>query len=145
MKRIICIGNRHRPEDLAGPAVCDLIQRGPIPEDVEVVDGGLASLNLLRYLDGAERIVFVDQVEGFARPGQVVILDAQDAAAGAADSYDHAGGLPYLLRLLPAVREAPLPQIVIVGIERQADGKALDSAAALALELAMGDCAGGTS
>lgn len=145
MKRIICIGNRHRPEDLAGPAVCDLLQRGPLPEDVEVVDGGLASLNLLRYLDGAERIVFVDQVQGFARPGQVVILDPLDATATAPKSYDHAGGLPYLLRLLPSVQRAPLPQIAIVGIEGQADRTALDRAAALALELASAGWAGGAS
>lgn len=145
MNRILCIGNRYHPEDCAGPKVCDLIQRSPLPEGVEVVDGGLASLNLLRFLHGAERIVFVDQVEGFASPGQVVILDPQSAAAAAVESFDHAGGLAYLLRLLPAVWEAQLPLIVIVGVEGQADSAALHEAAALAVELATCGHAGGAA
>lgn len=137
MKRIICIGNRLCPEDAAGPLVCDLIRRGPLPDDLEVIDGGLAGLNLLSYVNRAERVVFVDRVSGFGRPGEVLVLHPEDAAAAAAPRYDHAAGLAYVLRVLPAVGEGPVPGILLVGIEEQADATAIARAAALALELAV--------
>ena len=137
MRRIICIGNRYHPEDAAGPQVCDLLRRGALPEGIEVIDGGLAGLNLLRYVERAERVVFVDRVCGFGRPGEVLSLNPEEAAAAAAPRYDHAGGLAYLLRVVPVACEGPAPGIVIVGIEGPADGGAIAEAAALALKLAV--------
>lgn len=144
MRRIICIGNRHHPEDAAGPRVYDLLRRRGLPDGIELIDGGLAGLNLLRYLERAERVVFVDRVSGFGRPGEVLSLDLEEATAAAMRRYDHTGGLAYLLRVLPAVCEGPTPGIRIVGIEGKADDAAIADAAALALKFAADgqDCGG---
>lgn len=138
MKSIICLGNRYDPRDAAGPFVYDrLAAAAPVP-DVALVDGGLCGLDLLRFVDGAERVVFVDSVSGYGNPGEVMLLDAAEIAASAAGAFDHAAGLPYLLRVAPLVCERPPAEILVVGLEGEPDGSALDAAARMASALAEG-------
>lgn len=133
MKRIICIGNRYVQEDAAGPRVYDRLRARTLPPGVEVVDGGLAGLNLLRFVDGAEHVVFVDAVCGFAPPGGLVVLEGDEVAALAGERYDHGAGLPYLLRMLPAACAGRVPRVQLVGVEAPASEPLIDGAAALAL------------
>ncbi|MFC1975804.1 hydrogenase maturation protease [Chloroflexota bacterium] len=145
MKRIICIGNPYIPEDTAGPKVYKRLLQYTLPNDVEIIDGGLAGLDLLRFVEGAERVVFVDRVSGFGQPNsgkqdancEIVVLDAANIASVAANRYDHAAGLAYLLHVLPEVCENPVPPTVLVGIEGHPDKRVIDKAAALALEIAV--------
>jgi hydrogenase maturation protease len=138
VNRIICVGNRLIREDAAGPAIHDRLAARDLPADVELIDGGTAGLDLLRFLDGAERVVLVDSVVGYGAPGEAVVLDADEVGAMAAEVYDHAAGLPYLLRCLPHVCEEGVPQVVMVGVEGLPDDGALARAAELALHLASG-------
>ncbi len=135
--RIICVGNRYVQADAAGPAVYARLRAAALPPGVELVDGGLGGLDLLRLAEGAERVVFVDQVSGFAAPGEVVELPGAEAAATAGPHYDHAAGLAYLLRVLPAVCAGPPPEVWVVGIEGSADAAAVEAAAAASLRLAL--------
>lgn len=134
MKYIICIGNRLAPEDAAGGAVYDLLMRQALPPGVTVVEGGVAGLNLLRYFDTARTVVLVDAVSGFADENDAVVLAPEDVAGLAARVYDHAAGLPYLLRILPDVLDKEPPKTVIVGIEGAAGPAVVSKAAALALQ-----------
>lgn len=136
MTRIVCIGNRHHPEDDAGPRVYSLLRGTALLRGIELVDGGTGGLNLLTCVERAARVVFVDSVSGFGRPREVLVLDPEEVAAAASPRYDHAAGLAYLLRILPAVCEGPAPEVVIVGVEGQADPAAVAAAAELALKLA---------
>lgn len=143
-KRIICVGNRYVSEDAAGPKVYERLLQGVLPLDVEVIDGGLAGLNLLRFVEGAERVVFVDSISGFIRPNEnkeneneIVVLEAADVASVAGNRYEHSAGLAYLLRVLPDVCEGIIPHILLVGIEGQLDEKVIDEVAALALKIAL--------
>ena len=72
---IICIGNRLLSEDASGPAVFDSLQKLSLPQDVEIIEGGTAGLNLLPLLEKGGRVVFVDTVSGFADDGEIVMLD----------------------------------------------------------------------
>jgi hydrogenase maturation protease len=140
VKRIICIGNRFHERDSAGPRVHDRLAAAGLPPGLELVDGGLAGLDLGRLVKGAERVVFVDATVGFApAPGTraVVVLSSEEVAAEAAPHFDHAAGLPYLLRALPAILEEPPPPIEVVGVEGALDEALLDQAAATALRLAL--------
>jgi hydrogenase maturation protease len=145
MKRIICIGNRYIPEDAAGPEVYERLLQYALPSDVEAIDGGLAGLNLLRFIEGAERVVFVDRVSGFGQPDpgkrdrsrEIVVLEAADVTVAAEGQYDHSAGLAYLLHVLPEVCEGAMPPILLVGIEGHPDERVIDQAAALALEMAV--------
>ena len=141
--RIICIGNRWCESDAAGPRVHDHLAASPLPEAVELVDGGLAGLDLARLVLGTDRVVFVDSVRGFAEgaaKSTVLVLSALEVAAEAeaVPRFDHDSGLPYLLRALPLLGEAPLPAISVVGVEGALDGAVVAEAAATALRLARG-------
>lgn len=136
MKRIICVGNRFAPGDTTGSLVYEHLLRAPLPRDLEVIDGGLGGLDLLRFVEGAERVVFVDSVSGFAERGQTIVLDLAEAQALAGDAYDHAAGLPYLLRALPCVCAGAIPEVLVVGVEGDAEPAVVGAAAELALRLA---------
>lgn len=134
--RIICIGNRQVGGDEFGPLVYDQLASSPLPAAVEIIDGGLAGLGLLRYLEDGHHVVFVDAVAGFGKADEIVLLSAADVASQSNGGFDHAAGLPYLLKVLPAVLEAPPPHVDIVGYEGTASMQAVRAAARYALHLA---------
>lgn len=135
MRRIICVGNRLVAEDDAGPRVYERLAEMALPPGVEVIDGGLAGLDLLRLVEGAEQVVFVDAVHGFAGPGGVRVLEAEEVAATAGSGFDHGVGLAYLLRVLPRICAGPVPRVCLVGIEGRAGSESVEAAAALALQM----------
>jgi len=135
-KRIICVGNRYRPDDSAGPLVYDQLVSNGLPEDIEVIDGGLAGLNLLRFTHGADRVVFIDAVNGFKPSGGVIVLDAKDASRHADAVFGHNAGLSYCLRVLPEVHDGKLPEIFVVGIEGTTNPEKILRAAEMGLKIA---------
>ena len=135
LKRIICVGNRLMQEDIAGPMVFDQLATRSLPNDVELIDGGLAGLDLLRFISGADLVIFVDTLNGFESSNPVRIVSIDDAARHADAIFDHSAGLTYLLQILPHVHEGKLPEIFLVGIEDLADPHEITNAAELCLEL----------
>lgn len=138
MRRIICIGNRYVLDDAAGPRVHDRLCGRPLPEGVELIDGGLGGLDLLRHMDGAERVVLVDAVRGFCRAGGVVLLDPAAAGLERPARLDHATGIAYLLASLPHACERSVPEVLLLGVEAppgaaEPDEKAIDEAARMSL------------
>lgn len=137
MKHIVCIGNRYALQDAAGPLVYERLLHSELPPDVQVIDGGLAGLNLLRFVEGAERVVFVDQVSGFQNNGsQIVVLPAAEVAVLARGQYGHSSGLAFLLRVLPRVCEGAVPHIQLLGIEGDPNARVIEQAAMLAIQIA---------
>jgi len=136
--RIICIGNRLVSPDAAGPAVYEHLQTMDLPAGIEVIEGGLAGLALLPYLEQGGRIIFVDAVNGFAPPGTVVVLDQKTIISTIDDDhYNHNSGLPYLLSVLPRVYDGELPEeIILVGIEKEFNPPVIEKAAELSLDIA---------
>lgn len=135
IKRIICIGNQYITEDAAGHQVYLKLKQCNLPPDVELINGGIAGLNLLYLMEGVERVVFVDAVSGFGQPGEVVLLEPNQVFLNE-KGYDHAAGLAYLLQVFPQVCEGTLPEQFIVGIEGPADEPAITKAVKLSLVLA---------
>ncbi len=136
MNRIICIGNPLVAEDRAGFEVFQRLRTMELPNDVEVIDGGLSGLDLLRFVDGAQRVVFVDNVEGEDTDDGLVVLEP-DRVAESWDGagYHHGAGLPWLLKILPGVAEHALPTIRIVGMAPRSSSATCWKAAALCLQL----------
>jgi hydrogenase maturation protease len=137
--RIVCVGNAYRPGDDLGPRVHAALARTDLPEGIDLVDGGLGGLGLLRELEGASGVVFVDALAGFGRPGEPIELRGRQAL-GALDPRDgHGGGLAYLLHLLverPEVCAGPTPRWVLAGFEGPADEPAVTAVARHALACA---------
>ena len=145
MKRIICVGNRLIAQDRGGPAVFDRLADETLPDGVELIDGGLGGLDLLRFVEGAERVVFVDCVAGSGTHDGVVVLDRETAASCCDETHFHHGaGLPYLLRILPRVIDGEVPPISVVGVDVQSDPRAIERAATMCLRLVATDQLHGT-
>lgn len=137
--RILCIGNRFVGEDDFGPRVYDTLAGMECPVDVEIIDGGLAGLNLLRYLEDGRQVIFVDAVSGFAPIGELTVIDGDTVARQATGSFGHDAGLPFLLHILPAVVDNPPPRLRLVGCEGRSSNDVVLDAALLSLQLARED------
>ncbi len=135
---IICVGNRFVESDSLGPRVYDFLERRALPGDVLLIDGGLLGLDLLRFVEGVRRVVFVDAVDGFAPPGRPVVLDHAAALAERPAAFGHSGGLACLLRILPAVCGDNLPEISLVGAESPVGPDIVGQLADIALSIATG-------
>lgn len=137
---IICIGNRFVDEDAAGLQVFDHLQTlGLVPAGVELVEGGLAGLNLLPLLEMGGRVVFVDAVRGYTRPGEIVLVSHQEIVQAVGSmSFDHGAGLPYLLAVLPKVCEGQLPEeIILLGLEGRCTSQTIERAAEMSVAIAV--------
>jgi hydrogenase maturation protease len=136
---IICIGNRFVKEDAAGLAVLAILHKMPqFPQKIEVIEGGLAGLNLLPLLERGGRVVFIDSVSGFTGPGQIVLLDSREITSTLAGyHFGHGAGLAYLLTVLPKVCDGELPkEIVLVGLEGECTAETIERAARLSVAIA---------
>lgn len=131
---VICLGNRFVPGDDLGSRVHARLMACRT-DDIEVIDGGLCGLDLLRLVEGRRRVVFVDAVTGLGAAGEVVTLDGAQVAAYTG-AYGHGAGLPYLLTMLPHACAAPLPAITLVGAEGIADEATVDALVTKSLEMA---------
>lgn len=117
--------------------VFDRLRQRSLPDNVSVIEGGLMGLNLLPFLEQGGRVVLVDNVSGFTRPGSLVVLDQEEIIATGTGHYDHNSGLAYVLSVLPEVCEGDLPdEIVLVGIEGPYTENLVEQAADLSASIA---------
>ncbi len=135
LKRIICIGNIYLAEDSAGPLVYANLKQRSISNDIELIDGGLAGLNLLCYLEGEGQVVFVDSINGFTQSGEVVVLEKEAILTQTSSTFDHNAGLGYLLQVLPQVTEGGIPKMQLVGIEGIPGPNTVNQAADICISL----------
>ena len=144
--KIICIGNRLISEDAIAMAVYDLLVLQNLSPGIEIIEGGIAGLNLLGHLENAGNIVFVDTVSGFSE-NKIVVLNQKeiiDCLPTDDFHYGHDSAIAYLLSVLPMACDTPLPDAVfLVGLEvkqctRQGEDidKIVEKAAAIGLEIA---------
>ena len=136
--RIICIGNRLLGQDAAALGVHDYLAARQLPPGIDLIEGGLAGLNLLPFLEEGGRVVFVDAVCGFAKAGSIVILKQPQIVESLTEEYySHTAGLPYLLSVLPRVCEGEMPnETILVGLEGECNDELTAKAATLSLKLA---------
>ncbi len=137
--RIICIGNRFCPEDASGLEVYDCIETlQALPPGIELIEGGLAGLNLLPHLEQGGRVIFVDAVRGFAREGEICILSKEDVLPSPGQChFGHEAGLPYVLAVLPKVCEGRLPEeIILIGLEGRCEQATIEKAAQMSVAIA---------
>lgn len=117
---IICLGNRFVHGDDIGCRVYDCLTSKPDLQDVDIIDGGLCGLDLLRLMEGRQRVVFADAVTVAGGIDSIAVLNHEEVAAYAV-SYGHSAGLPYLLHMLPHACPPPWPEIALAGADGEAD------------------------
>jgi hydrogenase maturation protease len=124
---IIGLGNILMQDEGVGvQAVRALEARYELPPELEVVDGGTSGLDLLPFIEGRDRVLFVDAVNFHREPGYIGIMENQEIPAcfPPKGSLHHLGlmdilATAQLLEIAP--REICLigiqPQIIALGLE----------------------------
>lgn len=136
LKRILCLGNPYIETDRAGPLVFEHLTAQRLPDSLEIVDGGLAGLDLLRFFAGCQALVLVDSLlEQPLVPGGLVLLSRQEAAELATETFGHGAGLPYLLKMLPAALEETIPEVTVLGLQPPFSRTRIEAAVRCCFEL----------
>ncbi len=114
---VIGVGNLLRGDDGVGVRVAQALARMPLPEGVEVIDGGTQGLDLLFELEQADEVVLIDAAEMGRAPGEARVFDAAllDGEAGVRFSCLHGIGIAEVVAIGRAVGVEP--KLTIVGIQ----------------------------
>jgi len=118
---VLALGNPQRGDDGAGPAVLERLASQPVPEDVELLDGGLAGLETALHLQHRRRAIILDAADFGAAPGawRRVSLDALKLAAPDDAPGLHAAGLREALLLGEALGILPAEVVLYLIQPRQ--------------------------
>ncbi|MFZ5452881.1 MAG: HyaD/HybD family hydrogenase maturation endopeptidase [Thermodesulfobacteriota bacterium] len=98
-------------------AVRQIQERYETPPELEIVDGGTSGLDLLPYIEGRDRVLFVDAVKFGQEPGYIGILENEEIPAFfAVISSLHHLGLADILAAAQLLGTLP-PEICLIGIQ----------------------------
>lgn len=118
MRRVLIlgIGNMLRGDDGLGVHIVRQIQESgiPLPEGVELLDGGTAGFDLLGLIDGFDKIVIVDALKTDDRPGSIYRFTPEHASSRGARFSLHEVGIMEVIRTLNIMDNNP--EIEFVGI-----------------------------
>ena len=118
---LIGLGNiLMRDEGVGVHAVKAVQERYELPPQVDIVDGGTAGLDLLPFLEGRERVLFVDAVDFGEEPGFIGELtnEAIPAKFGKNQASLHHVGLADVLAAAWLLEALP-QEICLIGIQPQ--------------------------
>ncbi len=114
---VLGIGNELMQDDGAGVFAARLLMQEQLPEDVRVVDGGIAGLDLLFEFEGFERAVIIDAADMGKEPGDVLTFKPDEVSVELLEriAWLHQVSLVEVLELGKAL--GPLPDVTVVGIQ----------------------------
>lgn len=115
---LIGLGNILMRDEGVGVHAVRALQEGyAVPAGLEIVDGGTFGLDLLPYIEGREKVLFVDAVNFGKEPGFIKILETQEIPAlfGTKGSLHHLG-LMDVLAAAQLLDVAP-QEICLIGIQ----------------------------
>ena len=116
---VLGVGNILLSDEGFGVRVAEaLSQRFRFPDAVEVLDGGTLGIELMRFLDGAERLILIDAIHG-PEPGSFRIIQGDDVRLYFQEKVSlHEMGIQEVLASL-VVMEKPIAEIVVIGVVPQ--------------------------
>ena len=123
---VLGVGNILLSDEGFGVRVAEaLSQRFRFPDAVEVLDGGTLGIELMRFLDGAERLILIDAIHG-TEPGSFRIIQGDDVRLYFQEKVSlHEMGIQEVLASL-VVMEKPIAEIVVIGVVPQSLEISLD-------------------
>ena len=72
---ILGLGNILLGDEGVGVRVAERLLTHPLPDGIEVIDGGTAGYELINFFEGKEKVIIVDAVKTDDTPGSVYKLD----------------------------------------------------------------------
>ncbi len=77
---VIGVGSELHGDDAVGIIVVRrVLELGPLPETVSVIEGHTGGLDLLFDIEDSDRAILVDAVDFGGEPGQIEVFEAEDA------------------------------------------------------------------
>ncbi|OHD64066.1 MAG: hypothetical protein A2176_08620 [Spirochaetes bacterium RBG_13_51_14] len=113
---ILGIGNILRSDDGLGVYIIRHMEESgvPLPEGVELLDGGTAGFDLLGLIDGYDKIVIVDALKTNDKPGSIYRFTPEHAVESRARFSLHEVGIMEVIKTLRIMDHNP--EIEFVGI-----------------------------
>lgn len=113
---VLGVGNILLSDEGFGVRLVEVLsQRFHFPESVDVLDGGTLGIELMRFLDGAERLILIDAIHG-SEPGSFRIIQGEDVRLYFQEKVSlHEMGIQEVLASL-VVMEKPIKEIVVIGV-----------------------------
>jgi len=114
---ILGIGNILLKDEGVGVHVVERLKTMPLPENVEVLDGGTAGLDLADYIAGRKKLIVIDAVNAGGKPGTLYRLTKEnlDIKPKAIFSFHEIDFLD-ALHISEVVNSKP-EEVVVIGIE----------------------------
>jgi hydrogenase maturation protease len=113
---VLGLGNALLKDEGIGVHVIHALQHNPIPEGVEIVDGG-TSPDIIHLIEDAHKLIVVDAARGGGEPGTIYRLALDDITTqGELTLSTHDISLFYSLRLMESLGNSP-KETVIIGVE----------------------------
>jgi len=72
---ILGLGNILLGDEGVGVRVIEQLLSHPLPDEIEVIDGGTAGYELINFFEGKEKVIIVDAVKTNDTPGSVYKMD----------------------------------------------------------------------
>ena len=72
---ILGLGNILLGDEGVGVRVIEQLLTHPLPDEIEVIDGGTAGYELINFFEGKEKVIIVDAVKTNDTPGSVYKMD----------------------------------------------------------------------
>lgn len=114
---VIGVGNSIQMDDGIGMHVLQALEGHPLPDSVELFDGGTAGLDLLPYLQNRHTVIVIDAVDAGMEAGTLFRFTPEDIAAKR-QHYDslHQLGLLETIRMAGLLGTEP-ERAVIIGVQ----------------------------
>jgi len=116
MRLIIGCGNLLLRDEGIGVHCIEFLKRKSLPEGVELLDGGTAGIDLIGFIQKAEKVVIIDAVKTGGNPGEIYSFSSQDFETEVSPITSlHDITLKDIFRILQKL--GSFPEIRIIGIE----------------------------
>lgn len=113
---VLGLGNALLKDEGVGIHVIHALQHIPVPEEVEMIDGG-TSPDIIHLIENAHKLIVVDAARAGGEPGTIYRLTPDDIASQCELPLStHGITLFHSLRLMESLGNSP-EQTVIIGIE----------------------------
>lgn len=114
---ILGLGNILLKDEGVGVWIAEEIAKRSLPENVEIIDGGTAGLDILTSMKDVDKLIIIDALQGDEKPGTVYRLHPEDLPVPS-DSYVSVHQMNIVEGLSIAQKTGNAPQeAVIIGVE----------------------------